>query len=313
MTSSTSTAGSSESPPSPMAWATLPTPPTARRTRPWLLAALAIAIGLLVVLGLLYASGYFSHAGSAAGSSSPWVTYAGAESAAAGAATGTVGGPWLPVFAAAFVVAHAASIPASNLTTVLSAVNCTATWTGGTAPTVSLPATPASAGVGHSGFWIVGFRNSAGELLVASVLAGNASVLLTAGGSRCMSDVLSLVEIPSSIVDSPVAVANANAAGGAAFLSEHSNVSQSWVVFGGVNFFGVAEGLQGWTIEDTTCSLPPSIDQIGASFNATEPGTSGTVTRHSTNGTVDCSLTTTTGLTLLDSPTGTAAAAAKAI
>jgi hypothetical protein len=287
-----------------MGWANLPTP-APRTGRRWLATGIAIAIAVVLILALLYVGGFLFRPGSSQGPSSPWQTYSQAEPRAAAAAAGTPGGPWLPVVAAAFAFPGAVSVPATNLTSILQAINCTVTWIGGSAPTVSVPATPSNAGSGHSGFWIVGFRNSAGELLIGTVTQGNATVLLTAGGSTCTSRVSDLVQIPSSVVDSPIAVENASAAGGAKFLDSHANVSQSWVLVGGINVFGIFQSAATWSIEDTTCTVPTSIDQVGATFNATVSGLTGIVIRNATNGTVDCSLTTPTGLTLLAHSVGT--------
>jgi len=275
--------------------------------------AISAVVAAVVVIGLLYATGLLFPGGTGGSTASPWETYSEAEARGATAGAGTPGGPWMPVLAAAFDFPHPVTVSATNLTTVLKAVNCTANWTGGVAPSLTVPATPASAGVGHAGFWIVGFRNAGGELLVTAVNEGNASVLLTAGGPTCTSRVAYLVAIPASVVDSPVAVANASAAGGARFLASHSNVSQSWVLLGGINVYGFFQTSASWSIEDTTCTVPTSVDQIGAAFNATVSGLTGIVTRNATNGTVDCSLTTPTGLTLLAHPGGPLVPAAKPI
>lgn len=291
-----------------------PLPPVApRRRRRWI-PVLAVVVAAVVVAGLLYSDGFFGRATSTppgSGASSPWQAYSGAEAISAKAAKNVSGGPWFPVVAAAFDVSAAALVPGTNLTAVARAAGCNVTWPSGVAPSLSVPATISNAPVGHAGFWVVGFRNAAGELLLESVSLGNASLLGTATGSSCESNVSALNEIPATVVDSPQVVRNASAAGGGAFLAAHPNATQSWVVFGGITIFGFPSGAV-WMVSDTTCALPATVAETGAVFNATLSGLTGIVTAHA-NGSVNCVLTAGVTLSLLTPGVGPGISARKAI
>lgn len=293
-------------------WATLPPPTPPRRARRWAVIGLVAAVVIVVVLAALFATGLLFRSSSGSGANPLWETYSEAEQRASGAASGTSGGPWVPVSAFAFALPYAALVPAANLTALLHELNCSIRWTGGAAPTLTLPGTPSTAGVGRSGFWLVAFRGSGDELLLASVSEGNATVLLTAGGASCSSDISALAGIPGDVVDSPIAVANASAAGAGAFLASHGNATQTWVLIGSVDF-GIVESAPTWSILDTTCSIPSSANEVGATFNVTLSALTGIVSRAGTTGTVNCELTVPTGLSLLEVPLGPALGAAKAI
>ena len=298
--------------PSATSWATLPPGPAPGRSRRWALIAIVAVVVVGVVLAALFATGLWFRSSSSPGPTPYWETYSEAEQRAAGAAAGTPGGSWLPVTAFGFALPHAATLPAINLTSILTAINCSIRWTGGVAPILTVPGTPASAGVGRAGFWVIGFRDSGAELLLSTVSEGNATVILTAEGTSCSSDISHLAGIPGDVVDSPVAVANASAAGGAAFLASHANVSQSWVLVGDLQL-GIIESAPSWTVLDTTCTVPSSASETGAAFNVTLSGLTGIVSRAPTTGPVNCELTVPTGLSLLAVPGAASIGAAKAI
>ncbi len=254
--------------------------------------AAAVSVAVVLVLLVLFAAGILFPSGSSP-SSSQWLTYDGAEPAAAQAASASGGGSWLPVIGFGLAVSSNVTVPATNLTGLLAEIHCTASFPGGSSPSVNVPATPSSAGTGRAGFWLIVFRNATGELRAASVTEGAGRVLFSAGGSTCQSDALDLIEISSSVVDSSNAVAAADSAGGSSFLAGHPGASQVWVVFGGANFV-IVQTSPTWTVVDTSCSLSSPNGTSGSVFVANESGT-GVVISNTTRNAVPCSLGTSLG------------------
>jgi len=309
MTMSTRPDSGTSPPSSAMGWATLP--PSAsrpgRRRWPWVAAAIGAAV--VVTLGVLFEAGLVFHTSGGGSPSSPWETYLEAEPQAAQAAATLSGGPWSPVFAAGLALLDAITVPATNLTSVLSAINCTASFPGGVSPSVTVPATPTSAGAGRAALWVVGFRNSTGGILVSSVTEGSAAALFTAGGASCQQYTVDLLEIASDVADSPTAVGAAASAGGSAFLTQHSTASQLWVLFGGYTI-GPIETAPMWTVVDSSCSL--SGGGTGAAFVANESG-SGVVLSSHTYSSLPCSASGLAGRLPLAETGGSVGSAAKAI
>ncbi len=279
------------SPPAPPS--ALSAPPTAPRRGSrsviWAAVGAVVAAAILVVAGLYVLGDLTAHAAGPT-SAGPYPTYEQAESVAAPAVSSTAGGPWLAVIGFGIVSANSAFVGGANLTSVIASLNCSIAWTGTPDPTVLVPLTPNSAGSGHSAFWVVGFRNAVGAITIALVTDGVGAVLLEATGSTCESAASHLVSI-GSIVDSPEAVAGANAAGGSAFLAADPNATQGWFILGGLEEVGIVTEPT-WYIGDTTCTLPGSVEENGSEFNATVNGLTGDASTAS-NGSVNCAVSVT--------------------
>ena len=267
-----------------------PAPPGRR----WLLPVVAAIVAGVVVVASLFAFGIV-HLGSGSSPAS-YQTFSQAESTASRASGGTGGGPWFAVAGVALVTPVAVIEPATNLSSLLALTNCTFVWPHGQPMNVEVPATPASASIGASAYWDFVLKNGSNALLVESVSDGSASQVVVATGGTCAEVGGALVSFPSGVVDSPVAIQAANAAGGSAFLNVHPNATQAWAVVGGVAF-GFLTTSPEWFVEYSSCSFPTSSNTSGAVYNATVGGSSGVVTNHST-GTTACAPTIPTGFTL---------------
>ena len=203
-----------------------------------------------------------------------------AEAAALSAASGYSGGGWHVVVAWAFAIPSAASWPPQifdNFTTS----GCTSTtWIGGEPASINLPATSSSASAGASAAWIILLsQSSTGSLLLTDVFSGTATLLTYSTGGSCAFYVaFSMV----GTINSSQAANVANANGGAAFLSAHSDSSRLYVGIGSALPYIYAA----WVISYTTCGITQT-SGTGYFFNATVNGTSGQLI-HSSTGTESC-------------------------
>lgn len=267
-----------------------------------------IAVAVILSITFLYGAGLFS-TGSTASGSQPFETYRQAAPRALSAAVGSSGGPWAALFAGAIDSPTAALVPGANLSAIPALSSCTVRWSGGNAPTLTVPATPTSAPLGSAAFWTFGFVNSTNDLLLVSVIEGNASLLATVGGSKCTTLFASLAPLTSGVVDSPIVAQNASAAGGSSWLAQHPGATEAWNLVPGLSL-GFLATPPTWRADYTTCSLAATAGTSGAVFNATLTGATGAVTQHA-NGTVACSGS--SGLGLVVVPSGGGPGARKAI
>jgi hypothetical protein len=265
---------------------------------------------VLVAIAALFASGVV-HLGGSSTPSPTYETFSQAESNAESGSSSVAGGPWYAAFGAAVAIPVAVLEPATNLSSLLSIVNCTPVWPGGEPSNIGIPATGPSASVGAAAYWTFGLKNATNALLVESVSDGVASAVFEASGSACSRSVGYLASFPAGVVDSPAIISAADKVGGAAFLAAHPNATRVWGAIGGLTI-GILGISPEWFVEYTSCSLPTSTEGVGAVFNATLGGTSGAVITNST-GTANCVLTAPTGFSLTLHGPPSAVAARKAI
>ncbi len=265
-------------------------PPTEahRRRRRRRIAIAAGLVAVVAVVAALYAGGLppFGRSGSPSPPFAP--TFQGAASAGQGSANRASGGPWQPALGVAVRLPYSITLPTTNLTGYVTAIDgttgCTTTLQPALAGEIQVDGTPASAKVGASAFWMVLYVNGTGGAVGVMVDGGAAQPLFTLGGNTtCQSYLRFLVPFPTGAPDSPAVVAAANAAGGASFLSAHPNATQ---VFLGASIVLL---LPTWEVSYSTCAPTIASNVTGSEFNATLSGT--TVQTHST-GTVSCSLPT---------------------
>jgi hypothetical protein len=178
-----------------------------------------------------------------------------------------------------------ATLPASNLTALASLTNCSVVWEGGFAPTLTLPATPASAGAGAAAFWTFAFVNSSGAAALVIVTGSVATPLATISGSECREVLLLLASLTSStVVDSPVVAANASAVA-AGWLLVHPDATETFEITPGVDDILTTPPV--WHVALSTCSLNAPAGSVGADFYANLTAATGAVTAHG-NGTGVC-------------------------
>ncbi|MGP8078775.1 MAG: hypothetical protein ACLQD8_00645 [Thermoplasmata archaeon] len=115
---------------------------------------------------------------------------------------------------------------------------CTTVWATSTSSVV--PATASGAPAGQVAWWVLGYDNAAGDLLLslATNLSGTVQVsnLVILSGS-CTSVFTKFGPIPASVIDSTTAASTANTAGGSAFLSDYPGstvdmemIGEYWVI-----------------------------------------------------------------------------------
>ncbi len=281
-----------------------PAPP--RRRALW--TAVAVVLVAAAVVGALFATGTL-RIGSSSSPPPADETFAQAVGLAGSHSGSVSGGPWYAFVGVALLTPVAILEPATNLSTLLTAANCTAHWIGPEPTNVAVPATGPTAALGASAYWTFLLKNASNGILLETVASGDATAVVTLGGTNCTALASVFNSFGSGMQDSPKIVAAANGAGGTAFLAQHANATQAWAVSGGATISVITTSPE-WLIEYTSCSLPLVTGETGAVFNATVGGTSATVTEHAT-GNVDCALTAATGPSLLRTALGPAPALEK--
>ncbi len=272
-----------------------PAPPTAApaaRRRRWVIPVVAVVVAAVIAVAALAAAGDL-HLGASTSNSTGDATFSQALGAAESGAASASGGPWTAVVGSALVTPLEVTEPATNLTDLSEITNCTVDWIGGAPSVVVVPATSSGASVGTSAYWAFVLKNSTDALLVETVSQGTADALVTLTGGDCATIASFVVAFPGGMPDSPTILAAVNAAGGAAFLSDHANASELWGVLGGYTALGITTAPE-WIVEYTACSATASPTENGAIFNATVNGLSAVVTNH-TSGTADCALSVSAG------------------
>ncbi len=187
-------------------------------------------------------------------------------------ASGFDGGNWSVAFGGGIASPSNSSVPAS-----LATGNCSVTWIATPTTSIFVPATPAlsPAGTANFNFFYMVSGNVSDTTLVGTVVNGAASLLFTFETSACAAYSNMVNPVGPQTVDSPVAVATANAAGGSAFLAAHANVTEQWIVIGGQNTSYFVQP-PFWSINYST--------PCGASFQALVDGLSGILGAASTEG-----------------------------
>ncbi len=283
-----------------------PTAASPRRRGLWI--AVGVVVVAAVVVGALFATGTV-RLGSSSSPPPADETFSQAVGVA-GSRSGSVGGgPWYAFAGVALLTPVAILEPATNLSALLTAANCTARWIGPEPTNVAVPATGPTAALGASAYWTFLLKNASNGILLETVADGMATAVVTLGGTNCTALASVFNSFGSGMQDSPKILGAANAAGGTSFLAEYPNATQAWVVSGGATVSVITTSPE-WLIEYTSCALPLVTSASGAVFNATVGGTSATVTNHA-SGTVDCALTAATGPSLLGPGPGPAPALEK--
>jgi len=282
--------------PAPEPWASgSPGGQSPARGRWWIPVTVAVVV-VVVVLAALFAAGTYPFSRSSSGGPS-YQTFSQAESTASDGAASQSGGTWFAVFGAGVASPSPLLEPSANLTQLLALVNCTISWPNGQPANLAVPSTPTNAATGAAAFWVFGFKNVSNDLLVEIVSDGSASALFRASGATCAGGIAYLAPFPSGVIDSPTIVATANLAGGTAFLAAHPNATRAWGAYGGIQLGVLASTPPVWSVDYTTCSVPPVSGEVGLVFNATLGGTSGAVINSST-GSASCAPSIPTGLSL---------------
>ena len=264
--------------------------------RGWLLPTVIVVVVVIVLVAALFATGIL-RIGAASSSSPADETFAQAESVATAGSGSVAGGPWFAAFGVGIATPAAVLEPVTNLSQLLSSLNCTIAWPNGEPSNLAIPATAESASVGTAAYWTFGLKNASDGLLLESVANGVASAVLTAGGGTCSEVVAYLAAFPTGVVNSPAVVTTANENGGSAFLETYPNATRAFGAYGGAEIGGLGSTSPLWYVEYTSCSLPPYSGEMGAVFNATIGGTSGVLIANHT-GTAECEPTVPTDLAL---------------
>jgi len=261
-----------------------PAPTAPPRRRRGVRLAVVAGIAAVVVVAALAVSGVLTPAASPPGP--PYPTYREALATASAAAQPYYGGGWAPIFASGVRLGSNVTVPAENLTGLAALANCTLAWIGGTAPSLVVGATPASAGAGEAAFWTFGFVNGTDSGLIVVVHGASASGVATVAGSECRVALLLAAPLTSSaVVDSPVVAANVSAAGGAAWLASNPGAIEAFEITPGVN--ALISSPPVWHVEYTTCGFGATGSGVGAAFYANVTAATGDVTAHG-NSTVAC-------------------------
>jgi hypothetical protein len=162
-------------------------------------------------------------------SDSSSVTYSVAAAAVLAKASLYDGGGW-SVWSAA---AEATAAGSNELLSDYENSSCPTTWI--TSPPASgylyLPGTPSNATPGAAATWIFVLQTgSSSAQIFASVINGSATLWFTEGAG-CIQDLPQGSQaVPTTVIDSPRAVASANLAGGATFLAVFPNASRLYLV-----------------------------------------------------------------------------------
>jgi len=241
----------------------------------------------------------------AANTTESYSTFSEAASVAGTAAAQARSGGWSAELAAGVRIGSSLAVPLANLTSLTNlTANCSLSVLPGLPADLTIDATPPSAPAGHAAFWLFGFTDGGGNLLVVSVDLGVPTALFSLTAGSCFGSTVTLVAFPSTEVDSPALVAAANASGGATFLGEYPTAAQIFAGVGGATYSVLTTGPL-WVVADTSCPLPYPINETGAVFNATVSGSGSVIT--SSSGPVNCAAglgSALSGGALLDSPLG---------
>jgi hypothetical protein len=282
-----SSPSSSSMPPatSPSPAPVAPAVPARRRRGPWVAVAVIVVV-IIIILVSLWVFGYFpgvAKPGSSSTASSQPVSYSQARTDADQKVSSSGGGSgYKPLF----VIGVDSPSSKTETTTNATQSGCTLTpWNGQSAgSSVTLSSYSGSLGSGVSPFWVFFYTNGAGAYIIVGVLGGSAKVFGQVTGSNCFPSFGTVsITVPSDVIDSPAAVQAALGAGGSVFLSNHTGVSMTMTLIGGVVEAGINLGAQ-WAVEMSTCpALGSSSSVTGDSFEYIVNATSGSVFEHSSS------------------------------
>jgi len=263
-------------------------PPGRSLRKPVTLAAVAVVVGVVVLLAALYVGGVgpFARSTTATNSVTSAQTYAQAADAAGQAAGSFGAGPWKTLFAAGAdlpsPLLESTTIPPDLLTSA-GLTGCVGTAEGGDVTAVTFPAFAGNLSTGQSPDWLIVMVDGSGTLLFLTVVAGTASVWEKYSGAGCAALAL-LGTLPASISDSSDAAASFMSSGAGAFIQEHP---------GGFLAYSASalSGGGGWTLSYSTCP-PTGTGSAGStyySYNATVSLTGASVVGTPVAGVETCS------------------------
>ncbi len=221
-------------------------PPRSRRTGLWIAAGVGVA-AVIVVAVLLILAGTFRPAASTSvtnGVVGTPILYSAAVGAARTAQSSAQDGPW--TLYALEGIGTDQGVSGSGSAGGFGLAGCTTDWA--SSASFAAPATPSNATAGAVGFWFAVSVNASSAVLIAIVyelpggsLTAEPMAIVT---GVCVGTETEFGAIPSSAVDSSVAVGVANANGGSSFLAGHSGVSQVLLQAGPY-----------WIVGYTTCGV----------------------------------------------------------
>jgi hypothetical protein len=199
--------------------------------RNMIIVVVVVVIIAIVLIAGLYAAGVgpFSTSGSGGSGGVAGESYSTAVTQAKPAASSTSGGPWTVVAGIGVNAPNTLKVNATSLNSVSG--SCTEKVLAGASGITSLPGSSSAVSTGTTPIWIIEFTNSSGAILEVAVLGGTATAVLeeSAYGS-CLGGSVATVSQPSTVVDSPAAASAALAAGGTAYLNQHSGVFAEYVL-----------------------------------------------------------------------------------
>ncbi len=198
------------------------------------------------------------------------LTYSQATAIMVANASGFDGGNWSVAFGGGIASPLNSSLPASTATG-----NCSVTWIATPTSSIFVPPTPtnAPAGTANFNFFFLVSANVSDTTLVGTVVNGTPVREFTFATSACPAYSSFVNPVGPGVIDSPLAVAAANAAGGSTFLASHANVTEQWLVVAGQNSSYFSQP-PFWSVNYST--------SCGASFQALIDGLSGLVATAST-------------------------------
>lgn len=244
--------------------------------------ALAIVVAVVVVVAVLDLTGTYPFGSQSSPGPGPDPTFDGAVAEAQPAANSLAGGPWQASYGAAVRLSSLLEIEPGSFTGILSDFGCNVSVLPSAPTELVVQPTPASAGSGASGFWLVGFQNASGEGLGVVVDDGVSTPIYSVTPAECPKVSTSLLPFPTGSPDSSAVIGTVNAAGGSAFLAAHPNATVLMAGFGGIAYIFSAPS---WFVTYNSCPVAIVANESGFEFNASVQGTA--LASH-TSGPVSC-------------------------
>jgi hypothetical protein len=240
------------------------TPRSLGQRHRWIAPAAGIAIGLGVVLAVVWAF-------PASTSPSPDVPYSEAVSSSESLAHASRGGNWTVLAAVGVDQRLTSALPlsalASELASVLGSTCSLSSWNGSALPaSVLVPSYSGAFSAGVAPFWAIFlYQASSGAMVAVEDLNGSARPLATLSGSACLSGSGGPSLLPPKVADSPAVAGVAWAADGQAVVAQDPNLtSMAMTAFGGGSIEGYrvpgvwafayapCDPLEGGTVSETT-------------------------------------------------------------
>ncbi|MGI0068125.1 MAG: hypothetical protein ACREB9_06895 [Thermoplasmata archaeon] len=243
-------------------------PPGRSRRRTGVLVGSLVAVVVIVVVASLFASGAIKlSTGTNSGTAGELVpASSSALDQANGAAAGTSGGPWEPFAVVGLASAVGTLLPESALVSAIAITGCTATWIGGGAESLVLPATPPLSADGTAAAWLVAYLSSPAtyptSVLVVAVTNGSAQsiLLLTAGDCALAGIAFDPLTSFTGLANSTTAVLAANNAGGSEFLGNQTVATRVFALSASVLTQPT------WDVGYTTCGIGEN-SSVGSTFS----------------------------------------------